>query len=341
MKIRILLPILILSSLLLTGGPALAARHQTAVTGKTMGTFYSVKLITAKKEFPETWQNRIDNRLKQVNKNLSMFDPDSEISRFNRQPAGTPFEISPDFSTVLSVSQQIFQLSRGAWDGTVKPLVDLWGFGTRSGKFAVPEPDKIASALSRVGFDKLELTPKTLTATSGQVTLDLGSIAKGFGVDAVAGLLRSYDIKDYLVEIGGEVSGAGHNQKRKPWSVGIIRPEKNQMNQGIYRVVTLKDQAIATSGDYRNYVVKNHQTYSHIIDPKTGYPVKNQVVSTSVIAPDCTLADGLATALMVMDIKDGIAMINSLDQVECLIIQKTDTGFEEFESAGFAKLVQH
>ncbi len=341
MKTRYLLTILILTSFLFPLGTAFAARHQTLVTGKTMGTFYSVKLITSKKEFPETWQNRIDNRLKQVNKNLSMFDPESEISRFNRQPAGTPFEISPDFSTVLSISQRIYRLSRGAWDGTVKPLVDLWGFGTRPRASELPEPDKVASALSRVGFDKLALTPQTLTATADRVSLDLGSIAKGFGVDAVAGLLRSYDIEDYLVEIGGEVSGAGHNQKRKPWSVGIIRPEKNQMNQGIYRVVTLKDQAIATSGDYRNYMVKNHKTYSHIIDPKTGYPVKNQVVSASVIAPDCTLADGLATALMVMDIKDGIAMINGLDQVECLIIQKTDTGFKEFESTGFDKFVHH
>ncbi len=316
-------------------GPASGAGHLTVVTGKTMGTFYTVKWITKEKIAPDLWQEKVDTCLKGINARLSMYDPKSELSRFNRQPAGKPFRISKDFFHVLSLSRQIHELSAGAWDGTIKPLVDLWGFGTRNRKKDLPSPQAISEALSKTGFHKLKIQNQSLTANAPHVTLDLGSIAKGYGVDVLARLLRSSGIEDFLVEIGGELYGSGKNLKGKAWSVGISRPGKKELGRGIYKIISLDNMAIATSGDYRNFFVQGKKTYSHIINPKTGYPVDNQVVSASVLAPECALADGLATALMVMDVDQGIQMINDLPQVECLVVKAKGNGLEPIRSQGF------
>ncbi|NWH06090.1 FAD:protein FMN transferase [Desulfobacter latus] len=316
--------------------PARSLATQAYVfTGRTMGTSYAVKLVSAKPLSKSLWQEKINLRLKQINARLSMYQKDSELSRFNAAPTGQAFRVSADFYQVLKQCRDLHTLTAGAWDGTVKPLVDLWGFGTKGRRGTPPKPAQIKTALKRIGFDKLKIGDHVLTKTVPGITLDLGAIAKGYGVDEIARLIRDGGIENYLVEIGGELAGAGKNKHRKTWTVGITNPEKGFLNSGLYKKVRLDNKAIATSGNYRNYFEKNGQIYAHIISPKTGYPVENAVVSASVISDTCTLADGLATALMVMDTHQALALINSLESTECLIIRQDGREKTALRSSGF------
>ena len=331
----------LLTAIFVSPSLLLAGSEEILLTGKTMGTYYRIKFIPEQQVSRALWEKKVDIRLKEVNARLSMYQKDSELSRFNRAPEGKPFHVSSDFQKVLIQCSTLYTLSHGAWDGTVKPLVDLWGFGIRKSRRTLPQVDKIAAALSRVGFDKLKREGRTLTKTAPGITLDLGSIAKGYGVDEIARLFREGGIKNCLVDIGGELAGFGKNKKDKPWVVGISKPEKKTLAPGLYDAVRLDNMAVATSGNYRNFFELNGKTYSHIIHPAKGWPVDNHVVSASVIAGDCTRADGLATALMVMDTKEGIAMIESLAGVECLIIKKEGETLTAFRSQGFAGYEVH
>lgn len=319
--------------------PTAQAKEYT-LQGRTMGTFYTVKLISSKKQSMNLWQEKIDSRLAQVNAGLSMYDPDSDLSRFNRTETDRPFRLSHDFARVMDTAQKVFTLTDGAWDGTVKPLVDLWGFGTRQPEDTLPDPAAVAGALALTGFQHLVFENNHLKKIKPGITLDLGSIAKGYGVDAVARVLTQAGIDDFLVEIGGELYGSGRNRHKKPWSVGITHPLKTKSDAGLYKIVNLENRAVATSGDYRNFFEVQGKIYSHIINPKTGFPVDNQVISASVIAATCTFADALATALMVMAPEDSLILVDSLEDVECLIIRKTPDGFTEFTSRDFYTFVQ-
>lgn len=325
---------LLIWTTLLLPTPSLAAQEYV-FTGQTMGTTYSIKLISAKPLSKSLWQEKINLRLKQVNARLSMYQKTSELSRFNAAPKDQIFRISEDLYQILDQCRHLHTLTSGAWDGTVKPLVDLWGFGTKGRRDTPPEPAEIKAALKRIGFNKLKIGDHVLTKTIPGITLDLGSIAKGYGVDEIARLIRKGGIKNYLVEIGGELVGAGENKHRKAWIVGITNPQKGFLNSGLYKKVRLDNKAIATSGNYRNYFEKDGHIYSHIISPKTGYPVKNAVVSVSVISETCTLADGLATALMVMDTYQALTLINSLENTECLIIRQDGRKRKALRSSGF------
>ena len=303
-------------------GFAFKSGTQYRLSGKTMGTFYTIKFISRNKESLSLWKRRVDIRLKEINKRLSMYDPKSDLSVFNHHEIEKPIQICADFSAILSTAKKLYRLTDGAWDGTVKPLVDLWGFGTKKGRDLVPGGDAITLALSKTGFHLIDIHgPNTLLKRQA-VTLDLGSIAKGYGVDTIATLFTAAGIPDVLVEIGGELYASGKNKKGDPWSIGISRPDKRYANQTVYKIIRLNNQAIATSGNYRNFFEINGKTFSHIINPRTGFPVDNQIVSASVISKDCAFADGLATALMIMDVHKGIQLVNRLENTECLIIQK-------------------
>jgi thiamine biosynthesis lipoprotein len=325
---------LFMGTILLLPAKSLASREYV-FTGQTMGTSYAIKMISAKPLSRSLWQEKINLRLKQVNARLSMYQKDSELSRFNAAPKNQMFKVSEDFYQVLDQCRRLYTLTDGAWDGTLKPLVDLWGFGTKGRRDTAPEPEQIETALKSVGFNKLKIGDHVLTKTKTGITLDLGSIAKGYGVDEIARLIREGGIENYLVEIGGELVGAGENKHRKAWVVGIANPQKGFLNAGLYKEVRLDNKAIATSGNYRNYFEKNGHVYSHIISPKTGYPVENGVVSASVISDTCTRADGLATALMVMDTQQALSLINSLENTECLIIRHDGKKKTALRSSGF------
>jgi len=313
------------------------AKREHALAGRTMGTTYSVKVVTGYFGSVSGLQEKIDRRLNEINHSMSPYLADSEISRFNRfQQAGVEFPVSADFLRVMKVAARIHELSEGAWDGTVNPLVDLWGFGRTGRAGTAPAAETIAAALAKVGFNKIEIRDTgALVKREASVTLDLSSIAKGYGVDQAADVVRAAGFTDFLVEIGGEVAAAGRRPDGRPWRVGINRPQPEAGLHEVYKVVSLKDQAFATSGDYRQFFIQDGRRYSHIIDPKTGYPVANGVVSASILAGDCTLADGLATAVMVMGAEQGLVLIDRLEGVEGLIVvQRPDGSMQAHASRG-------
>jgi thiamine biosynthesis lipoprotein len=272
---------------------------------------------------------------------MSTYRPDSEISRFNRSnDPGAAFAVSADFLQVMNVAGRLYRLSDGAWDGTVYPLVSLWGFGAAEAAGRVPSEAEIQDLLPRVGFDKIRVSPSGfLSKTVAGVTLDLASIAKGFGVDQVAAVVREAGVENYLVEIGGEVYAAGRRADGRRWRIGINRPSARAPLNAVYRVVELQDRAFATSGDYRNFFVYEGVRYSHVIDPRTGRPVANGVVSVSVVSDTCTLADGLATAVMVMGPRAGVDLVERIPNTECLVVIETpQSGLRDIASSGFRSI---
>ncbi|MEJ2472628.1 MAG: FAD:protein FMN transferase [Desulfobacterales bacterium] len=304
------------------------ARRETVFTGRTMGTTYSVKLVTGYLQPVSGLQSQIDKRLDDINQSMSTYRDDSEINSFNRlTAAGEKFLVSPDFMRVMQMAQKVFTITDGAWDGTVKPLVDLWGFGTEAIKKVPPPAAAVRQRLQAVGFDAIEIVDnRFLVKGKATVNLDLASIAKGYGVDQIAALLKDSGIEDFLVEIGGEVYAAGHRKDGLSWRVGINTPRKEASLDQVYKVVNLTNGAMATSGDYRNFFEIDQKRYSHVIDPRSGYPVANGVVSASVLSADCTFADGLATALIVMGPDKGIELVNRLEGVDCLIVEMQADG---------------
>ena len=329
------------------------SEQEVRFSGKTMGTTYHIKVAVGRFDNTDALKEKIDRQLDVINRSMSTYRKDSEISRFNDlNHAGTPFAVSMDFLQVMIMGKDIHARTKGAWDATVYPLLKLWGFkdpvlpdsilkdsilkGSIS-KNSIPEDEDIRAALEKTGFDKIEISEEgVLIKNHPDVTLDLASIAKGYGVDRVAALIEKHGYDRYIVEIGGEIYAAGLRLDGEKWRVGINTPDKEAASDTVYQVVSLNDHAFATSGDYRNFFEYNGKTYSHIIDPNTGYPVNNRVVSASVIADNCTFADGLATALMVMGPEKGLALINGLEDAECLIIvREKDGSLTNHASAGF------
>ncbi len=303
-------------------------KKEVEFSGKTMGTTYHIKAVVGLFTNTKNIKDQIDTRLDEINKSMSTFRKESEISRFNaHQTVGEKFKISEDFYNVMIVAMAIYQETGGAWDGTVKPLVDLWGFGKSENNYTIPEKSRIAALLSNIGFNNIEIfAGHYLAKKNTAITLDLASIAKGYGVDQIAALIRGNGIDNFLVEIGGEVFAAGLRKDGKNWRIGINRPQKNAPVDQVYKVVNLQDKGFATSGDYRNYFEVNQKRFTHVIDPRNGYPVDNGVVSVSIIANTCTFADGLATAVMVLGHKKGLDLVNRLDNTECFIVTKKEDG---------------
>jgi thiamine biosynthesis lipoprotein len=313
-------------------------RQEVLLTGKTMGTTYHITVITGFFNRAPGLAAKIEERLEQINASMSVYRADSEISRFNAlAQSGEPFPISRDFMQVMVVAENLHRLTGGAWDGTVAPLVDLWGFGSKTNHKRVPTAAEIARCRATLGFDQILVSEDGyLVKRNPAVTLDLGSIAKGYGVDQIAELIRANGFADFLVEIGGEVFAAGLRRDGKQWRVGINRPDPASPPDAVYKVVTLQEKALATSGDYRNFFEVDGVHYAHVIDPQTGYPVANGVVSASVLSDTCTFADGLATALMVMGPGPGVALVNRQEATECLIVVRQKDGrLTEFISDGF------
>ena len=303
-----------------------------------MGTFYNVVVYTHKKVVPQDLKQKIDVQLKMTNQQMSLYLKSSEISKFNRADKDKSIHISNDFYKVIIQAQKLYNITDGAWDGTVRPIYDLWNFDKTKKIIAIiPDQKSINTCLAKTGFQNIIIKKKALTKKISSLNLDLGSIAKGYGVDAIVALLKGSEFKNFFVEIGGEVYVAGQKGIHKKWKVGISMPT-DEYNTRPYKVLKLSDKALATSGTYRNFFKINKKTYSHIINPKTGWPIDNNIVSVSVLADNCMLADGLATSLMVMGRQKGLKLIDTLDNVECMIvIKKANKKIEPFFSNGFEK----
>ncbi|AGB81240.1 membrane-associated lipoprotein involved in thiamine biosynthesis [Serratia sp. FGI94] len=319
------------ATLLLSGcGPM-----QVNLDGKTMGTSYSIRYLPGD-DTPSasTIQAEIDKRLELVNDQMSTYRPDSELSRFNRSRAvDTPFPVSAATAQVVSEALRINRVTDGALDVTVGPLVNLWGFGPEGRRSQVPDAAELAQRRAWTGIDKLAVQGNALVKHIPELYVDLSSIAKGYGVDVVVNYLQSQQVRNYMVDIGGEVRTRGLNGKEQPWRIAIERPVSGG-EQRAQLVIQPGNMAIATSGDYRNYFEQDGVRYSHTIDPRSGRPVEHRLASITVISPTCMTADGLSTGLDVMGPERGMALANLLG-IPVYMIVKTDDGFEERYSEAF------
>ena len=284
------------------------------ITGETMGTDYKVKIAGLSKSHQlADVKAEIDKRLKTVNDQMSTWQTNSELSRFNRCTATNWFAVSRETATVVSEAIRIGELSGGAFDVTVGPLVNLWSFGPENRPKKIPADEEIAFVKRRIGLGKLSarLDPPALKKSHGDVSVDLSAIAKGFGVDKIAEYLDELKPTGYMVIIGGEVRCRGTTDDGTGWKIGIQSP--NELHNAAYRTVTLHNTAMATSGDYRNYFEQNGKRYSHTIDPRTGRPVRHPPGSVSVLDARCAVADAYATALVVLGPEAGYALAVELD----------------------------
>jgi thiamine biosynthesis lipoprotein len=311
------------------------------LTGETMGTTYTVTAHGTPANELAGLPAEIEARLRAINKSMSTWDPASEISRINKMPAGQRVTVSEDFDRVLSAALSLSEATGGAFDVTVGPLVNLWGFGPTP-RDQPPSAAALAAARRRVGYGNLAVNGRSLTKRIEGMYLDFSGIAKGYGVDAVAEILRRRGIGNYLVEIGGEVVVSGQAPGGKSWTIGIERPEENAPRGAeLYAVVHLTRGALATSGSYRRFKSRRTQKRHHIIHPRTGMSTNPALVSVTVFAADCMTADGIATALMVMGVDAGLRWVESRPGVEALFLVATPKGgFAQWLSPGFGRLVE-
>jgi len=308
-------------------------------SGSTMGTTYSIKVAELPPNLlPDVVADRIQSELEAVNQAMSTYRDDSELSRFNQLPADSSMVFSVDTFIVLQKSLEIWRRSQGAFDVTVGPLVNLWGFGPEGRPNRVPDVDAQRAAWKRVGSDSLELNPdKHSVRKLRDVYVDLSAIAKGYGVDKVAMALESLGIRRYMVEVGGEIRVGAGKSPGQSWRLAVEKPVP-QLRE-IQRVIDAENLAVATSGDYRNYFEDQGVRYSHTIDPRTGKPIQHKLVSATVIAPECADADGWATAMMVLGPEQGIAVANAQHLAVYMLVM-TDEGLQAKHSKAFAVYMQ-
>ena len=290
------------------------------VQGVTMGTIaYNIKYLDSD---ARNFKKEIDSLLIDFNQALSTYIPDSEISRFNRDGAVT-FSF-PYFPQVLMASAKVYKASNGAFDPTLGPLIDAWGFG--DGATLSLDSGKVDSLLGFVGFTKLEFDEHEVKKLVPELKLNFSAIAKGQAIDVVADWLQSVGIEDYMVEIGGEVRANGLNKEKTLWTIAIEVPDENRVGD-YFDAVYLENQGMASSGNYRNFrILEDGRKVAHTIDPRTGFPKMHTLLSATVLAPNCMLADGYATACMVLGPEEGIEMIASDPTLEAYFIYADGEG---------------
>ncbi|MCY4380362.1 MAG: FAD:protein FMN transferase, partial [Proteobacteria bacterium] len=289
------------------------------LSGATMGTEYRVvyryqspsSSSPQNRKSPSYIRQRITAILQELNQQVSTYIPDSQISQFNRWHSTEPFVVSFNFFHILQQAKDIFTITGGAFDPTVAPLINLWGFGEASDtELVLPSDSDITKQMDSVGFELITFHEQTMSIQKNKpsVAVNLSSIAKGYGVDLIARFLDELAIDDYLVEIGGEVRAKGKNAQEQYWQIAIESPNSEWGDVSASTVVPLNHQSVATSGSYRNYFDRDGRRYSHIIEPKSGYPVNHSTVSVTVMADECVVADGLATAFLVLGVEEGLKL---------------------------------
>lgn len=318
---------------------AQSQRQQWVLSGSTMGTTWSVKIITDvnhSQPIQEQVLNVINAELRRVDELFSTYREDSELSRFNRSRSLDWIDVSSDFVEVMAEAAKISQLTNGAFDVTVAPLVNLWGFGPDLTPDNIPDQQSIDLLLQQTGYQRIEISreDQQLRKLHPDISVDLSAIAKGYAVDLVALSLEKLDLKEYLVEVGGELRARGHNLAGVPWRVGIEVPT-TELRQ-VYQAIQLVDEAVATSGDYRNYFEMNGKRYAHTINPVTGRPVEHSLASVTVIADNTMQADGWATAFMVLGLEQGLAIAEQ-QRMTVLFISRNGDSFTDRATTAFKR----
>lgn len=280
------------------------------LSGETMGTRYNVTIVKTGLD-PDMLAAVVQEKLKLVNASMSSWDPNSEVSRFTALQQTGPMKISRELVAVMAAAEQVHRQSKGRFDVTLGPLIELWGFGPQKPADLVPSNELIAAAMQHVGQGRLlhlDSVFGTLAKSDGQVGVNLSAIAKGYGIDAVAAALRKAGIDNYMVEIGGDLVTRGTNQYGEHWRIGVEQPRRGAKT--VQLVLPLTNLGLATSGDYRNFFEVAGVRYSHILDATTGRPVSHRTNSVTVVAPNAMLADAWATAMLALGEQAGLKIAN-------------------------------
>lgn len=307
------------------------------IHGRTMGTTYHISWVGQDAKLATNLQQQVDKRLAAINKSMSTYDPESELSLINRSKATTDEQgwitLSADLTEVLAMSLELWQKSDGAFDITVGPLVNLWGFGPDARPEHTPEQASIVELKQKIGIQHLELDPvqRKLRLTSPQY-LDLSGVAKGWAVDEIAHLVANVASQSFMVEIGGEIRAQGLKPNKQPWRIAIEKPEQ-LLQQSSALIIELNGIGVATSGDYRNYFEEQGVRYSHTIDPSTGYPIKHNLASVTVIHPSTGFADAWATALTVSGPEKGLQLAEQYNLAVYMQIGQGNGFIERYSSA--------
>lgn len=303
--------------------------------GRTMGTFYAVSLPSLPSSVGLTrCRAEIEAILAGVDRRMSTYRPETELSRFNARRGTSWIAVSPDTAAVVAESITVGRLTRGAFDVTAGPLVELWGFGPSQARSAPPPEAEIARVRQATGFEALSVrgASPALKKTKPGLGIDLSGVAKGFAVDRMAARLEDLGITDYLVEIGGEFRARGRNGRGRVWTLGVERPVPGRRR--IQRVISVPTGGVATSGDYQAWFEAGGRRYSHIIDPRTASPIAHDLGSATVVARTAMRADALATAFMVLGFDAGRRLAER-EAIAVLLIRRRDDGFEEWASPRF------
>lgn len=309
--------------------------------GRIFGTTYTIKVLphSPSTQTQEALHQEIKGKLAQIDLQMSTYNKKSELSRFNVFREATPFSVSPELVAVVAEAQRVSRLTGGAFDVTIGPVVNAWGFGPKK-RSQPPSQEELARARQAVGYRHLffQTSPPALQKKLPHLYVDLSAIAKGYAVDAVALLVEKHRYTNYMVEIGGEVRARGTNPQGQPWRIGIEKPT-TQAQQDIELVVPLHNTAMATSGNYRNFVMVQGKLVPHIIDARTSIPVTHGLASVTVIHPSCMTADALATAMFVLGTKEGLPLAEK-ENLAVLFLEPHGRSFVSKASSAFQRLLQ-
>lgn len=308
--------------------------HQTLhFSGNVMGTSYHITVVAdASITVPADLGNQLQRQLETIDNSMSTYKPNSELSRLNGSEGADWQPISAELFDVLAMALQVSRASGGAFDVTVAPLVDLWGFGPTDTGDRVPTDEEVNNLLAGIGYDNLELRESPAAIKKRRpVRIDLSAIAKGYAADYVGHFLLSRGYGDYLVEIGGDLLVRGRNPTGEPWRIGVEQPAFN--HEGVQQAIAVTERGIATSGDYRNYFEVDGRRYSHTIDPQTGRPITHNLASVTVIADNGALADAWATAFNVLGVDKAKALADELQLAAYFIVKENDSFITRYSAA--------
>lgn len=309
-----------------------AAPRRVTLRGRTMGTTYTVAFVPPAgmdAAAEARVQPAVDATLAAVNQVMSTYIPDSAISVFNAHERTAAVATAPELVALVQRAVKMHGATEGAFDITLGPLIDAWGFDKSGRRTSAPDAAVLAAAKAAVGADKLvvDAAAHTLAKTAPGVQINLSAMAKGHGVDLVVATLKKHGVTSAMVEVGGEVRVLGEKAPGQPWRLGINVPDATAPATAVFRVVPLPaGRALATSGSYRNYFEQDGVRYSHILDPRTARPIQHRVVSASIVAEDCATADAWATAAMVLGVKDTLRLVDGAKGVDALLIERSADG---------------
>lgn len=338
-------PALVVVALLLVGVLLAWPRPRlNRLSGSTMGTTYTVKYVVRccpflRHEDLDQLAGEIKTCLDDVNGKMSTYLPDSELSRFNAHGNDSPFRVSASTLEVFQCAHEVSRMTAGAFDITVGPAVNAYGFGPEPDRPELPDENELAALRERIGYRMVEIDPVAIALRKQRpdIYCDLSALAKGYAVDQVAELLEARGIDGYMVEIGGEIRTRGKTVKGHAWRIAIEQPAAGA--RSAHSIINLADASLATSGDYRNYYVKDGQRLSHTIDPRTAMPVTHNLASVSVIHDQCVLADAWATALMVLGPREGYELAESRGIAALFLIRQSDDTITEKATSAFTVAV--